>query len=206
MRKTCLLATALLLTTLLGGCSFKRWAYEGIGRDGWQQPERVIDTLGLAPGDSVADLGSGTGYFTARLARAVAPGGTVYAVDIDADVQEELRERVAAEGVDNVEIVIAEPDDSKLPDASVDLVLTVNTFHHFEDPTAYFRKLVRVLKKPTGRIAIIELNGEKGLFARWSGHYTTRDALLKGMAAAGFVLREEHDFLDRQSFVVFQPY
>ena len=100
MRKTAVFLA--LLTCFSLGCSYKRWAYEGPGRDTWQQPERVVEALTLAPGQAVADLGSGTGYFTGRLARAVAPGGSVYAVDVDADVQEELRERMTEESVDNV--------------------------------------------------------------------------------------------------------
>ena len=194
---------ALVTFFSLGG-SFKRWAYEGAGRDAWQQPERVVETLTLAPGQAVADLGSGTGYFTGRLAGAVAPGGTVYAVDVDADVQEELRERMTEDSVDNVEIVLADFDDTKLPDASVDLVLTVNTYHHFEDRPNYFRNLKRVLR-PGGRVAVIEFDGSKGLFVKWAGHYTERETLLREMAAADYRVAQDIDFLDRQSFVIFAP-
>jgi ubiquinone/menaquinone biosynthesis C-methylase UbiE len=202
MRKTALFVV--LITGLSLGCSFKRWAYEGGGRDTWQQPERVIEALALAPGQQVADLGSGTGYFTGRLGRAVSPGGRVYAVDVDADVQEELRERMTEESVDNVEIVMASFDDSKLPDASVDLVLTVSTFHHFEDRPVYFRNLKRVLREG-GRVAVIEYDGSKGLFVRWSGHYSERESVLGDMAAAGYRVEQELEFLDRQSFIIFAP-
>lgn len=202
MRKTALILA--LVTSFSLGCSFKRWAYEGSGRDAWQHPAEVIEALSLAPGQDVADLGSGTGYFTGRLARAVAPEGTVFAVDVDADVQEELRERLAEEGIANAEIVLAEFDDTTLPDASVDLVFTVNTFHHLEDRPTYFRNLKRVLR-PGGRVAVIELDGSKGLFVRWAGHYTERDGVLADMAAAGYRVAQELDFLERQSFIIFAP-
>lgn len=202
MRKT---AVALGLITALGlGCSWKRCAYEGSGRDSWQQPDRVVEALALAPGRNVADLGAGTGYFTARLARAVAPGGTVFAVDVDADVLEELGDRMTEEGVTNVERVVASFADTKLPDASVDLVFTVNTFHHFEDRPTYFQNLKRVLK-PGGRVAVIEFDGSKGLFVRWFGHSSERASVLSDMAAAGYRVSEDFDFLDRQSFIVFAP-
>ena len=79
------LASLLLIATLAGGCTgFKRWAYgEGPSRDAWQFPDRVIQSLDIEPGDRVADLGAGDGYFTFRLAEAVGPSGIVYAVDID---------------------------------------------------------------------------------------------------------------------------
>lgn len=202
MQKTAL--SLALVAALALGCSFKRCAYEGMGRDGWQQPDRVIESLALLPGQAVADLGSGTGYFTGRLARAVAPAGVVYAVDVDADVQEELRERLREEAVENVQIVLADFDDTKLPDGSVDLVFTVNTFHHFEERPSYFRNLKRVLR-PGGRVAVIEFDGSHGLFVRWSGHYSEREGLLSDMAAAGYRVSEDLDFLERQSFIVFAP-
>lgn len=202
MRKTCLVL--LLLPTLGLGCSWKRCAYEGGGRDAWQQPARVIEALGLEPGQSVADLGSGTGYFTGRLARAVEPGGTVFAVDVDADVHEELRERLAEEHVANVELVLATPDDPGLPDGRIDLVLTVDTYHHIGDRAAYFRRLKQDLA-PDGRVAVIEFDGRKGTFVKLSGHYTEKSLILEEMAEAGYRVDEDFGFLDRQSFVVFAP-
>ncbi|MDP8957777.1 MAG: hypothetical protein M3N51_00920, partial [Actinomycetota bacterium] len=77
----------------------KRFGYSGLRRDRWQQPERVVAELGLQPGDRVADLGAGGGYFTFRLARAVGPSGVVYAVDTDRDVPSSLSERAVREGV-----------------------------------------------------------------------------------------------------------
>ena len=66
------------------GCSrLKQWAYQGIDRDQWQQPDKVITTLQIPPGAEIADLGAGGGYFTFHLAKAVGPNGKVYAVDID---------------------------------------------------------------------------------------------------------------------------
>ena len=77
-------ALAVLLVLLAGGCNkLKRSAYDGFGRDGWQQPDRVIEALALEPGARVADLGAGGGYFTFRLADATGPDGLVYAVDVD---------------------------------------------------------------------------------------------------------------------------
>jgi ubiquinone/menaquinone biosynthesis C-methylase UbiE len=198
-------AAILLAAGLLAGCtSFKRFAYEGFSRDGWQQPERVVSALGLRPGDRVADLGSGSGYFTVRLARAVGSEGRVYAVDVDAEMNEYLAERLEREGVRNAEVILGRFEDPLLPDAGVDLVLTVDTYHHIEDRPTYFRNLRRDLA-PGGRVAVIDYDGRKGWFVRWMGHYTPREDLLREMREAGYDVAEEHDFIDRQSFVVFRP-
>jgi len=77
---------ALLLFGSTACTDIKKWAYEGFNRDEWQKPEEVIKALSIQPGDHVADLGSGSGYFTFRLADAVGPTGKVYAVDIDKDM------------------------------------------------------------------------------------------------------------------------
>jgi ubiquinone/menaquinone biosynthesis C-methylase UbiE len=194
----------LLAASLLAGCgSCKRFLYEGFSRDGWQQPERVIAALGIEPGDRVADLGSGSGYFTLHLAKAVGPEGRVYAVDVDEEMNEYLTQRVAQAGATNVEIVRGRFDDPLLPDGGVDLVLTVDTYHHIDDRPAYFRKLQRDLA-PGGRVAVVDYDGRKGWFVRLMGHSTPRDELLQEMDEAGYEVAAEHDFIDRQSFVVFR--
>jgi arsenite methyltransferase len=198
-------AALLLAAGLLGGCgSCKRLAYEGFARDRWQQPERVIAALGIGPGDRVADLGSGSGYFTVRLARAVGPDGKVYAVDVDEEMNEHLRQRLAQEEIANVDVILGRFEDPLLPDGGVDLVLTVDTYHHLEDRPAYFRNLRRDLA-PGGRVAVIDYDGRKGWYMRLMGHITPRDVLLREMAEAGYEAAEELDFIDRQSFVIFSP-
>jgi ubiquinone/menaquinone biosynthesis C-methylase UbiE len=189
---------------LWAGCApLRQCAYE-TGRDDWQQPERVVEALEIQPGQVVADLGSGSGYFTSRLAHAVGPQGRVYATDIDASINELLRDRLAEAGVENVEIVLAKPDDPLLPDGEIDLVFSSDTYHHMQDRPAYFRRL-RADLAPGGRVAILEFDGSRGWFVRWFEHYTSRDQLIREMQEAGYRVEREHDFLDRQAFVVFAP-
>ena len=198
--------TATLLATLLAasGCaSWKRFAYEGWGRDEWQQPERVIEALALRDGERVADVGAGGGYFTFHLAKAVAPDGLVYAVDIDPDMIDLLRDRVRVENARNVEVVTATPDDAGLPPASIDLLFTCNTYHHFDDPVAYFRN-ARGTLRTGGRVAILDLN-DRGWFAWLFGHNTPPEKLRAEMAAAGYRLSAEHTFVAEQTFLVFVP-
>jgi ubiquinone/menaquinone biosynthesis C-methylase UbiE len=198
------LAGLTLCLLLLPGCGWlKRLAYEGTGRDGWQQPERVLEALALAPGERVADLGAGGGYFTFRLAEAVGPAGRVFAIDVDPDMIAYLDGRIRNEGVANVETVLAGPDDPKLPADGVDWIFTCNTYHHIEERAAYFARARRGLR-PGGRVAVIDLRPH-GLFQRIFPHATEAATVEAEMREAGFRLAARHDFLERQSFLVFEP-
>jgi predicted methyltransferase len=191
-----------LFVALLSGCaSFKRFAYEGWGRDRWQKPDEVITTLGLRARQSIADIGSGGGYFTFRFARAVGPTGKVYAVDIDEDLTEYVRERAREEGLLNIQVILARPDDPRLPEGSIDILFTSNTYHHIENRTEYFARARKYLR-PGGRLAIVEHAG-KSWFTRLFGHYTSSEAIRTEMTAAGYTLEHEYDFLPRQHFLVF---
>ena len=110
-----LFALALLAILVTGCTALKQCAYEGFSRDQWQQPDKVIQSLRIRPGSIVADLGSGSGYFTLRLANAVGPTGKVYAVDVDSAINEALKERAKRERADTVVVVSAKPDDPQLP-------------------------------------------------------------------------------------------
>ena len=196
-----LLSGSLLASSLLACSDLKRFAYDGFDRDSWQHPDRVIASLDLEPGDRVADLGAGGGYFSFRLAEAVGPEGRVYAVDVDPDMTGYLFERAAEEHADNVEVILAEFHDPLLPDGEIDLLFTSNTYHHIEDRVAYFTNLRRDLK-PDGRVAVIELNGSSW-FARTFGHETPLETIAKEMAEAGYRLDRSFDFLERQHFAIF---
>ncbi len=196
-----LIAPALFL---LAGCAFlKQCAYEGFKRDQWQQPQKVIETLALRPGDLVADLGSGSGYFTFRLAAAVGPQGKVYAVDVDREMNDLVAQAVKEKTIGNVEVILARLDDPLLPPTGVDLVLTVNTYHHFENRVAYFQKLRKYLR-PGGRIAVIDFDRRAWFEEMWK-HYTPAEFIKREMEQAGYGLQRELTFLDRQSFLIFAP-
>ncbi len=169
------------------------------GRDREQQPDRVVAALGLKSGQRVADLGSGSGYFTFRLAAAVAPGGVVYAADTDADMLAMVEERAEREGAP-VTPLPAESSTLQLPEA-VDLIFLSHSFHHLPDPGAYLGA-ARDQLTPGGRIAIVE-GRPKGFFHRFFGHATDPALVRSQMAAAGYRLVAAHDFLRDDSFQVF---
>ena len=106
-------------------------------RDEYQKPDEVLKALALRPGEVVADIGAGSGYFALRFARAVGDAGRVYAVDISPDMVRHLNRRLRDAGVRNVVTVLSDPDDPLLPDASVDRFVIVDTWHHVEDQAKY---------------------------------------------------------------------
>jgi ubiquinone/menaquinone biosynthesis C-methylase UbiE len=191
----------ILASTVVGWVTLKRLAYEGFGRDRWQQPEKVIECLGITGGSRTADLGCGGGYFTFRLAQAVGSSGRVYAVDVDADMTEYVSKEAVRRGHRNVETILGRYDDPLLPVSGVDLIFTANTYHHIEHRAVYFRNVQKYLR-PGGRVAIIEFNG-KGWFERLFGHWVKREVIISEMQEAGYRLAGDFDFLDRQHFLIF---
>jgi ubiquinone/menaquinone biosynthesis C-methylase UbiE len=174
-------------------------------RAAWQLPDRVIQSLGIRPGDTVADVGAGDGYFTFRLASAVGPTGRVYAVEVDDTLVAALERRAREEGHDNVVVVEGKYADPLLPDGEVDLALFCNSYHHIEDRVAYFDRLRGDLAEG-GRVALMDLKAVPlvRLLAP-HGHWTTVDTMREEMGHASYSLAERFDFLPAQSFVVFRP-
>jgi predicted methyltransferase len=127
---------------------------EGPDRDDWQQPDRVMDALGIADGARVADLGAGGGWFTVRLAHRVGPNGVVYAQDIQTQMLESIRRRVVREGLANVETILGTPADPHLP-AGLAAVLIVDVYPQMAEPVETLRHIRRSLA-PSGRLGIID--------------------------------------------------
>lgn len=191
-----------LVCFVTAGCSrLKQWAYQGIDRDQWQQSDKVITTLQIRPGAEIADLGAGGGYFTFHLAKAVGPNGKVYAVDIDRGTNQLIDERANKDGINNVQTILAKPNDPLLPQSAVDLIFTSNTYHHIDDRIVYFSNLRKYLK-PAGRIAIIDYD-RRAWLAGLLRHYTPAEFIKREMEQAGYTLQQELTFLDRQSFLIF---
>ena len=137
------------------------WApvFDDPTREAWQKPDQIVGALALAPGMTVADVGAGTGYFEARLSAAVGATGKVLAVDVEPDMVRYLGERAAREKTPNVTAVLATTDDPRLPQASVDRILIVDTWHHIADRVAYSRKLATALR-PGGFVLVVDFTLE----------------------------------------------
>jgi predicted methyltransferase len=179
----------------------QHWAevFDDPARDAWQKPHEVIQALALPPDATVADIGSGTGYFAVRLAHFV-PRGRVYGVDVEPDMVKYLAERAQREGLSNLESLSGASDDPHLPE-KVDLALLVDVYHHIEHREAYFSKL-RASLKPRGRLAIIDFRPDSTYGPPKNARITS--ARVKNeLAKAGYRLVGEHDLLPHQYFLVF---
>jgi predicted methyltransferase len=170
-------------------------------RDAWQKPDEVMAALALGPGQTACDIGAGPGYFTLRLAKAVGPQGRVYAVDVDPAILASLRDRLEPTGLTNVTPVLAAVRDPWLPKAACDLILIVDTYHHFYDGPAYLRRLTEALR-PGGRIANIDYKKEDGVNGPPSSERVSRDEFVADAARAGLAPVSEPAFLPRQYFVI----
>jgi ubiquinone/menaquinone biosynthesis C-methylase UbiE len=171
-------------------------------REEWQQPERVIAALGLKPGDIVADLGAGSGYFAVRLARVVSPGGKVYAVDIDRQLLGYIERRAKEEHLKNIQPILADPHDPKLPPSSVDLIFICDTLHHISDRPRYYPFLARALK-PGGRLVNIDFQKQPLPVGPPVEMKISKRAMIEEARPAGFHLLKEYDFLKYEYFLVF---
>ena len=176
-------------------------------RDKDQKPAQVVEALGLKPGMAVADLGSGSGYFTRRFVEAVTETGKVYAVDVEQEMLTYAEQSLVHMHIPyTAEFILARPDNPKLPTNSVDLIFVCNVYHHLENRTTYFANTKSALK-PGGRIAIVDFyhddrSGDVGFSKK---HLVSRETVLDEMIKAGYKLLREHTFLPKQYFLEFVP-
>jgi predicted methyltransferase len=177
---------------------------EGPDRDAWQKPDQVMDALGIADGAVVADLGAGAGWFTIRLARRVGPNGLVYAEDIQPQMIEAIRRRVAREGLRNVRTVHGTAQDPRLPAGALDAVLIVDIYYEMEDPVALLRNVTAALK-PRGRVGIVDFRAGNGGPGPEAGERVDPEAIIRDASAAGLQLISRETFLPFQHLLVFGP-
>ena len=171
-------------------------------RDIEEAPDLALDALNLMPGETVADIGAGSGYMTVRMAKRVGAGGRVYGVDIQPQMIELLRQRLTKEKVTNVVPVLSSFDDPKLPAASIDLMLLVDVYHEFSEPQKMLRGM-RAALKPDGRLVLLEYRKEdKTIPIREEHKMTTAGAKLE-VEAEGFTLSKVDERLPRQHILIF---
>ena len=175
-----------------------------------ERPERVaalkidyiIESLGLRPGEKVADIGAGPGILSVPMAKAVAPSGTVYAVEIDKGYFPHIMARAAAAHVDNVRTVLGQASDPTLPVHDIDVALFHDVLHHIADRAGYLKAMAGYMK-PGGRIAIVELP-PTGSHKDDPSLIVTKEQVAGWMAAAGFKpVREFSGLNEGKWFVVY---
>ncbi len=173
-------------------------------RDAYQKPQEVVKALDIKPGEVIADIGAGSGYFTFRLAQQVGPSGRVYAVDVSPEMIVHLNRRVRGLKATNVVTILSAPDDPLLPDNSVDRFFICDTWHHIGGHPQYLALMKRMLK-PGGQVIMIDFKKATTPVGPPMEMRIDRDALVNEMETNGFALAAEHTFLEYQYFLIFKP-
>jgi len=176
------------------GADYARWrsTFESPQREIYAQREAIVRALRLAPGMAVADIGSGTGFFSLLLAKDVAPNGQVYAVDISPTFVENTVRRANEQGLHNVRGVIGTPHSTSLPDAAVDLAFLCDTYHHFEYPQDMLQSIHRAIR-PGGTLFVIDYRKIPGESSDWVISHVRADQgeVVAEIEAQGFRLVQE---------------
>jgi SAM-dependent methyltransferase len=173
-------------------------------REAEEATSRMLAELALEPGDVACDLGSGNGYHTLAMARAVAPTGRAIAIDIQPEMLELLRERARAQGIANVETLLAEPRDPKIPPRTCDLLLLADVYHELDDPAGMLAHLRGALRDG-GSLALLEFRGEDAAVPIKPEHKMTRAQILRELTANGYRLVREFAGLPWQHLLFFAP-
>jgi len=177
-------------------------ALETPDRAQWQQPDRIMDALDIADGSNVADIGAGGGWFTTYLAHRVGPNGLVYAEDIQPAMLDAITRKLKSEGLDNVTVVLGEPDDPRLP-GQVQAALMVDLYPQLRDPVALLRRVAASLA-PGGRLGIVDFKADgAGGPGPDLDERVGPDVVIRDARAAGLTLAAQEDFLRYQYFLVF---
>lgn len=180
---------------------------ESPDRDEWQQPEQVMDALGIAEGSTVADVGAGGGWFTVRLARRVGPNGRVFAQDIQPQMIEAINRRVQQEALTNVRTVLGTPTDPRLP-GGLDAVLIVDAYREMDEPgkPEVLQDLLRRIDsalKPQGRVGIVDFLPGGGGPGPSSEDRVKPETIISAVEASGLRLQAREPVPPFQYLLVF---
>jgi ubiquinone/menaquinone biosynthesis C-methylase UbiE len=172
-------------------------------REGFQKKEEIMTALALKPGERVADIGAGSGYFTIPVAKAVSAKGVVWAIDIRQEMLDYIAKRLKGENLENVKPILVTADDPQLPPGGVDTILMVDTIHYVQNKGEYANKL-RLGLAPGGRVVIIDYIPKPMSERPWGPlpeQQLAREKLDAYMAEAELKLIKAHNFLTEQYFV-----
>jgi predicted methyltransferase len=182
----------------------------GVGGAGWleraereeeEAPSRAIEALELKPGMVIADIGAGSGYYTSRMAKKVAPSGRVVATDIQPGMIALLERRIKAEELANVTTVLGAMDDPRLPPGTIDLAIMVDVYHELQQPQLFLQRLKPAFK-PGGRLVLLEYRKEDPKVPILEVHKMSVAEVTTELEAEGFAVDRVIDVLPWQHIIV----
>jgi ubiquinone/menaquinone biosynthesis C-methylase UbiE len=172
-------------------------------REKEENPAKLMEVLGLKNGDVVADIGAGSGYYTFRLAEKVGPKGKVMAEEIQKEMLDIIKKRMADKKVTNVDLILGTITDPKLPEAGVDMILLVDVYHEFDHPYEMTEAMVKALK-PGGRLVFVEFRLEDENVPIKLVHKMTQKQVVKEMTPFPLKHVKTIDSLPWQHVIIFE--
>lgn len=177
---------------------------EESGRNEWQKPNEILNALNIKNGQTIADIGAGSGYLAVKLSERVGTTGTVYAEDIQQDMLDYMSKRLVEKELKNVTLVLGTMDDPKLPQNSLDVAILLSTYHEIAQPIDFIKK-VKLALKPQGILAIMEFSDESPIGPPIRVRLP-EELVINELKQAGFTLSQRHTFLmPYQYFLIFTP-
>lgn len=182
-------------------------------RDQWQQPDKVMDSIGVKPGMVIGEAGVGRGYFTFKLAKRVGETGKVFANEISENDLRYIRDRCERESVRNVETILGKVEDPLFPRGKMDMVFMVYVLHHLDKPIEFLRNVVPSLR-PDATVVLVERDPDKWPPGNAGNHRSYNGArhdfmpdriVLQRIKEAGYELLKRDTFLERDNIYVIRP-
>ncbi len=173
-------------------------------REDFQKTEEIMKRLAFKPGEKVADIGAGSGYFTIPIAKAVGPEGVVWAIDIRRELLDYIADRLEEEKLENVRLQLVDPDDPQLPLGKVDTILLIDTWHYIRNPE--YAKKLRPGLAAGGRVVVIDYIPKPWEERPWGPppeQHTTIEEINTHFGEAGLRLAQSYNFLPEQYFLVY---
>lgn len=180
--------------------------FEIESREVFHHRQKILEACRIEPGQTVADIGAGTGLFTRMFSEAVGDKGRVIAVDIAKEFLDHIEATSRESGQRNVETVLCKADSTELPPDSVDVAFICDTYHHFEFPLKTMASLHRALK-PGGRVILVDFRRVEGSSTDWVMNHVRagQEVFEAEILQAGLQkVREERELLKENYFVVFE--
>lgn len=165
--------------------------------------QKMLENLGVKPGMTICDMGCGNGFYSLQLAKMVGNEGKILAVDIQSEMLRLLKARAEAQGIENIELVLGDIDDPKLPEGKVDLIMCVDVYHEFSHPEEMLAGMRKSLK-PDGMIVMLEFRMEDPKVPIKTLHKMSKKQILREYKLNGFQLAKEFDGLPWQHMMFFE--
>lgn len=165
--------------------------------------QKMLENLGVKPGMTICDMGCGNGFYSLKLAEMVGKEGKILAVDIQPEMLRLLKARAEEEGIENIELILGDIDNPKLPEGKVDMILCVDVYHEFSHPVEMLAGMHQSLK-PDGKVALLEFRMEDPNVPIKLLHKMSKKQAVLEYEANGFQLASQFDGLPWQHMMFFE--